>query len=753
MLEEVQNIINTIISGSMRDDDWFPLFKKISKSIENEQAEALKILVYLLQYKSTIPSHYVNIFTSLLEDAGFFPYIEKEKQFLAPDKITQVSKYLHKSDYVDGYYLHKEQKEIEDLIFNTDSNIILSAPTSFGKSLLIQEVVASGKYKNIIIIQPTLALLSETRLKLTKYRDTYNIILRTTQRPSEDKGNLFLLTAERFLEYEDMPKIDFLILDEFYKISRWADKERFHNLNIAVLKLLKEHKARFYFLGPFINSISSKFIDSYNVDFIETQYSLVQAQETFIYEVASEKKFFQAASRSALKKQKLFDILYKLKGEQTIIYCSSPDKVYTLAKEFLYYIKAKLQDEADCGISPLEEWIENQTRDNDRNLVWDIKEIIHYGIGLHNASLPRHLIDSIINYFNKGKLNFLFCTSTIIEGVNTNAKNIIIYDGSKGGAPLTFFDYSNIKGRAGRLMKHYIGNVYSFVEPPVAEVNIVDIPFSEQSDLDKEILIHLDDEDILDKESANYDYINSLPNDEKELFKKNGVNIEGQKAILNYLERHLSDSNIFWSGVPDYDKLRKVLELAWDNLMSPTESKAGAYTSNRLAVLVLKYYQSRGVWGQWRSVVEENVVYKYNTEVQSSKNSMKAMPPLETIYNESIGDSFKAIRHWFEYKVPKWLRVMSEIQKFVAHKYGIRAGDYSYFAGLVEGGGINDKLTILLDYGIPRTAIEKIDKHIPKDIDESQVLNWVIEKQAHFDSMGLIEYEKERLKILNYNNR
>jgi replicative superfamily II helicase len=40
-----------------------------------------------------------------------------------------------------------------------------SAPTSFGKSLLIEEIVASKKYKNIIIIQPTLALLDETRKK------------------------------------------------------------------------------------------------------------------------------------------------------------------------------------------------------------------------------------------------------------------------------------------------------------------------------------------------------------------------------------------------------------------------------------------------------------------------------------------------------------------------------------------------------------------------------------------------------------
>ncbi len=48
----------------------------------------------------------------------------------------------------------------------SDKNLIVSAPTSFGKSLLIEDIVASRKYKNIVIIQPTLALLDETRKKL-----------------------------------------------------------------------------------------------------------------------------------------------------------------------------------------------------------------------------------------------------------------------------------------------------------------------------------------------------------------------------------------------------------------------------------------------------------------------------------------------------------------------------------------------------------------------------------------------------------
>ena len=79
------------------------------------------------------------------------------------------------------------------------------------------------------------------------------------------------------------------------------------------------------------------------------------------------------------------------------------------------------------------------------------------------------------------KLKYIFCTSTIIEGVNTSAKNVVIFDEKKGTNELDFFDYSNIKGRSGRMMEHYVGKVYNFINIPKEEKIVVDIPFYEQN--------------------------------------------------------------------------------------------------------------------------------------------------------------------------------------------------------------------------------------------------------------------------------
>ena len=154
------------------------------------------------------------VLTDLIEAVGFYPYISKENlQLDSTDSlIRQV--YHHSGNL--NKYLHEDQKHLLSLL-NSDKNVIVSAPTSFGKSLLIEEIIASNKFKNIIIIQPTLALLDETRRKLKKYDENYKLIVRTSQESSKEKGNIYLFTAERVNEYKEFPHIDFIIIDECHR--------------------------------------------------------------------------------------------------------------------------------------------------------------------------------------------------------------------------------------------------------------------------------------------------------------------------------------------------------------------------------------------------------------------------------------------------------------------------------------------------------------------------------------------------------
>lgn len=228
----------------------------LSQHSEEAESDARKICIHVLDNWEKFDKNLSKIWADLIETLGFYPYIQKNSSDLKIMSFADdVRMSYFRSEFLQDTYLHKEQKKISNFLIQ-GKNVVASAPTSFGKSLLIEEIIASKKYKNIVIIQPTLALLDETRMKLRKYKDDYKIVVRTSQRYSENKRNLFLLTAERVMEYEPLPKIDFLIIDEFYKLSLKRNDERADILNNAFLKIVNNFHSKFYFLGPNIDAMS-----------------------------------------------------------------------------------------------------------------------------------------------------------------------------------------------------------------------------------------------------------------------------------------------------------------------------------------------------------------------------------------------------------------------------------------------------------------------------------------------------------------
>nr|MBP8083139.1 DEAD/DEAH box helicase [Spirochaetota bacterium] len=494
---KIEDIITKIEKqDSISIDESFSFAKNTSILLRNDESNGRKIIIYVLDNWKKIPNETVEIWTDLIESAGFYPYLEKEKDNLKFINLAgKIRKNCHFSENIipkenEKYFLHEEQKYLKSIL-ESGQNLIVSAPTSFGKSLLIEEMVASNKYKNILIIQPTLALLDETRKKLKKYQDNYRMIIRTSQESSKDKGNLFLLTAERVMEYKNLPMIDFFVIDEFYKLSAKRDDERSDVLNNAFYKLLQQNQVpQFYLLGPNIDDISKGFTNKYNATFYKTNYSLIENKVEDIYSMHKD-KFKEPRKYKEFKEEKLFELLFDLIDQQSIIYCSSPSRVRDLAEKYcLFLINKQIEKSGDL---PLIEWIKENI-----NSKWNLITFLNYGIGINDGALQKHINSSIIDSFNDKKLKYIFCTSTIIEGVNTSAKNVIYFDHTKGkNKKIDYFDYSNIKGRSGRMMIHYIGKIYNFNQPPEKSKKMtVDIPFYQQDPIKDEVLNGLNDSDI-----------------------------------------------------------------------------------------------------------------------------------------------------------------------------------------------------------------------------------------------------------------
>lgn len=731
MLEEdYNNIISHIKNKSFSWLDYFSLAKELNVILDTEDSsdkqQARNIVIYIIDNWSSIPPELQKLYTDIITKCGFYPYLEKEQEIFYLDNLRgEISKEFHKANYLKGnIYFHSAQQEVCNLLLNTESNLVISAPTSFGKSLLIEELVASNKYNNIVVIQPTLALLNETRNNLRKYEDKYKIIVRVADKPVKNRGNLFLLTAERVMEYKDMPKIDMFILDEFYKISQKRDDERYEVLNNACNKMLNKHKARFYFLGPHIDKISQEFIDKYDVIFKKYDYTLVVNEENEI----KNGEIYYNDNKAEIKEKRLFEELVKC-NEQTIIYCSSPQKSTETAINFAKYLESldnrNLNSERDV---PLIQWINDNI-----SYKWEIVSCLRHKIGVHNGIFPKHINASIIDYFNDKKLSYLFCTSTIIEGVNTNAKNVIIYNNWRGPKhkKIDYFDYKNIKGRSGRMFKHYIGNLYSFYQKFEEEAIEIDIPFIDQEKpLSKEILAHTLEDDIKDKNSQEYQELQSIPEAELELFKKNGLSIEGQKNILEYLKSNINKDYylIKWAYYPKYEQALYILELCFNNLLKPTET-GGGVTPKKLATLIRKCNIGQSLY----LIVKNEVKYLHETRGND--------------YNYALTAGFQIQRHWFDYKLPKWFGCFNELQKYVCNLYGLPSGDYSLFLAMLENDYMSPRTSLLMEFDLPKTAIRKLDNYVPENISDDEFIFYI--KQNNQDIVRnafLTNYEYERLK-------
>lgn len=730
ILQRVQNAKRYIAEAKRIDyENSFAISQLCSlllRSRENEKY-GREIVIRIQDAWKKIDKNTYPIWNDLTAAAGLYPYVD-------PKQLSQSSLLCyeyHKSPHLKDVYLHEEQQYLS-LELQSKRSLVVSAPTSFGKSLLIEELVASRLYRQIVIIQPTLALIDETRKKLLKYKDNYKIIVSTGQEPSQEKGNIFLFTGERVVEYDIFPKIDFFVIDEFYKLSLDRDDDRAISLNQAFDKMLR-FTNKFYLLGPMIKDIPENFKKKFELTWFPTEFATVAVDEEY-FNIQGKPK-----EKKELKKQELFKFLSSTK-EQTIIYCSAPNKATNLALEYMIYLKNK-NISIDIPLvernKPISEWIKYNVNSN-----WSLINALGLGIGFHHGALPRHLGGSIVDSFNDGSIRWLFCTSTLIEGVNTSAKNVVLFDKDKGRKPIDFFDYKNIAGRSGRMKRHYIGNVISFEKQPEQMELFVDIPIFNQEHAPLEILISMDEKDIDEKAKPRLTDFNSLSKGIKEVIRSNsGISIEGQLDIIKKIESNLQyyNSQLNWTSVPKtFDNLSTAIELCWDTLRGAGDKTyiegIGTLSARWLASFAFSYIKTRSI----NAVISQYV----NDGFWSEK-----IPDKQKRIDTASYAILHISRHWFDYKLPKWLNVISNLQEYVFKKSNMKYGNYSFLASNLEHGFMHPNVAALTEYGIPISAIRKLIKYI--DVYNSpenniMILNKLTESQLL--EIGLIKYEIHKLR-------
>lgn len=366
--------------------------------------------------------------------------------------------------------LHKYQKDILDNFkFDKQNRYFLSASTSFGKTFLVYEIIRKMKYRNILLVFPSIALLSENLEKIISderycwIRDNYTIHT-MSMIDNVGENNLCIYTPERYLSFLDTSvkiSFDFVFVDEVYKIDNSyiidevvQENERDIAYRLALHYMLQSFSDVFL-VGPYIefsSSGSTQYNPSFDIFLEENNIILLNYNS---YEIVN--KEYRALPHSS-KQERFKKQIHECtrRNENIIVYCSRRSDT----EKYATYL---IDDESVLSINtePFEDFLYHLSTIFYNSSDWIIVKALKKGIGIHHGLIPKYIQKEIINLYNKGYITILLSTTTITEGVNTTAKNILVMSSKKGNKPLKKFDALNIEGRAGRFLQHYKGIVYS----------------------------------------------------------------------------------------------------------------------------------------------------------------------------------------------------------------------------------------------------------------------------------------------------
>ena len=656
-----------------------------------------------------------------------------------------------------NFVLDKQQKKVLDAFEDSGKRLFLSAPTSFGKTFLLKEIIYRNYelFSNIVIVLPTVALLMEVTEDLTDFCDIYGLeygIVNSIYRDLEIKEkNIFVLTPERVLRllalYPDL-KLDFFFYDEIYKIDedfaikgdddisetidigeniKGGERKEEHNhrataFRLALYFLLKKTEAC-YIAGPFIQvkGLQTGFVrmlERHNITPLEFSFEpTLKNKYHYGGKVIRKKSPFEEekiSTAATAKRDKLKCIIQHLgidEGNQALVYCLFPGYTENYARDYCTSINDKPVNSPETALF-IEHLKKNYAfaygykRKNSLDS-WDFLYALEHNVGIHNGKFPKYFQREIMNLYNLKQFPLLFCTSTIVEGVNTSAKTVIIYNNPQGENEAgKKFLLLNINGRAGRYLRHFVGNIVYLdsksIELEGASNIALDFKlYSEDSLLGELDLENASYEDLSEKNKDRQSKIvlnkEILPDD---VFEQNRlIERRKQEKILGLLCRDYVFS--LFKGI-ETASIQKFLDVYFENILK-IWSIIGEIRETQIQAIKLfaKNYAQQGYAGVLKYKFD-----KYDGWHLSEKED-------NDFVNETYKAVFKNVKDTIEYQIPRILSLFESLidRAFVLKDCKLEKPlDLSKIIRYFEIGAGSELGIDMIERGVPIITVRKIEQ-------------------------------------------
>lgn len=730
-------------------------FDKV-KDIELSPSD-LKFLKYIANITG-IPHYYDLLFEKFNHQEEFNSYNLNTLSSMIYESTLHIDKDIK---------IHKYQKEVLNRFdIEQQNRFFLSASTSFGKTFLIYEIIKKMQYKNVALIFPTIALLSENYEKLmtnelnSSFREDFTIhTLSDVENLSEQ--NIFIYTPERFLSFIDKNldiNLDFVFVDEIYKIDNEylidnvnKENERDTAYRVALYNLLFKSKD-ILLVGPYINSPDKNdqtknqsfntFLDKNRFELID--YNKFEIVNKSYNKIIGNKKHFiddeltidlTGYSKKTVGEQ-LAKITQDIKDieQNIIIYTKGPGFAEKKANEIIKFTSNNSQKSEE--LIELIEHLKSTFKLKD----WSIIKGLNNKIGIHHGLVPKYIQKEIISLFNKGDIDILISTTTITEGVNTSAKNLLVLNAYKGDKPLKTFDAKNIAGRAGRFLYHYSGRVL-----------ILKKEFQEILEgTDDEIKHKNYDKDIVKNE---IDYL--ITDDEflNEEDKRKKENVKEQQKARNIPDEIMNMFKVisYSDKIEVYDRIKKLL------IDYPSHYKVLQNFISKIAYnLTLDYNGFQIFLWVVKPIIKNDQLNRIiNIEITNENGTSSLLTNLLYFYlkngfmgsvnykieeqdipiDEAIRTSSNFVFNVLKYQLVKYLGVFNLMYKFLESQENNK--DIDDITGIdkllvkLEYNATSKNGKLASDYGVPNKIIEYYDNEENRD-----------EIKRNFDTYEMKKFEQ-----------
>ena len=368
--------------------------------------------------------------------------------------------------------------------------VAVAAPTSAGKSFVLQNFIATyleePDARTIVYIVPTRALIAQVsadfrRLLVDRDGASYGVDVVTV--PIEPGQSLseravYVLTQERLrmmLNAHPTFRAQIVIVDEAQSVS---DGARGVLLQWTIDDLLQRFpKAQLLFASPSIRNldifgrmfdlddvttlpsgdptVAQNFLlvtfddasaGDLTVRYVERSYAGRTRKPIEIGRLALQR-------RSITRVEKLVNLAIKFgQHASNIIYANGAGDAEHIALEIAKRLKRPPTPRRQALAQLAAETVHGSYA-----LVTCAKQ----GVAFHYSNMPTQIRTAVEEAAVRGDIDYLVCTTTLLQGVNLPAKNLFLCRPEKGDrVPLESVEFWNLAGRAGRLMKEFQGNIF-----------------------------------------------------------------------------------------------------------------------------------------------------------------------------------------------------------------------------------------------------------------------------------------------------